>query len=142
MFFSIIIYCLSIVLVAVETNEEMDNMVQQAFVESSDSLASFYIGLYFNDLSNEDQDVPPDHLNYDLRLLKYWFTSQIYPFLQIPGPRNFTSEYSPVLYILSTVYMHAFVKTDRQLSVLPALFFIPQPPSVTIMQAMAWMASH
>ncbi|KAK4327949.1 hypothetical protein Pmani_001610 [Petrolisthes manimaculis] len=79
---------------AVKTNEEMDRMVQKAFVESSDSLASFYMGLYFHDLPDEDQDLPPDHLSYDLRLLKYWFTNQIYPFLQIPGPRNFTTTLS------------------------------------------------
>ncbi|XP_063592166.1 phospholipid-transporting ATPase ABCA3-like [Penaeus indicus] len=76
------------VLTPVTSNEDLDAQVDKSYFATNDSFAAFYIGLFFNDL--DDPDVPPQHLNYDLRLTGLWFTDLLYPFLQIPGPRNFT----------------------------------------------------
>lgn len=79
------------VLTPVTSNEDLDAQVDKSYFATNDSFAAFYIGLFFNDL--DDPEVPPLHLNYDLRLTGLWFTDLLYPFLQIPGPRNFTSNY-------------------------------------------------
>lgn len=65
----------------------MDVMVDKSYFEADSALPTFYVGLYFNDM---DGDEPPKKLNYYLRLSGYWFTELVYPFLQIPGPRNFS----------------------------------------------------
>ncbi|XP_042235284.1 phospholipid-transporting ATPase ABCA3-like [Homarus americanus] len=73
----------------VATNHDMDVLVDKSYFETNNSLAAFYVGLYFHDLDDPGPE-PPKNLNYDLRLSGYWQTSQLYPFLQIPGPRNFS----------------------------------------------------
>ncbi|XP_045131214.1 phospholipid-transporting ATPase ABCA1-like isoform X1 [Portunus trituberculatus] len=75
------------VLSPVSSNEDMDVMVDKSYFEADNALPTFYVGLYFNDLQD---DQPPEKLDYFLRLSGYWFTELIYPFLQIPGPRNFS----------------------------------------------------
>lgn len=77
------------VLTPVTSNEDLDTQVDKSYFATNDSFAAFYIGLFFNDLN--DTEVPPQHLKYDLRLAGLWFTDLLYPFLQIPGPRDFTS---------------------------------------------------
>lgn len=76
------------VLTPVTSNEDLDTQVDKSYFATNDSFAAFYIGLFFNDLN--DTEVPPQHLKYDLRLAGLWFTDLLYPFLQIPGPRDFT----------------------------------------------------
>lgn len=71
---------------AVSSNEEMDEMVDKSYYEADSALPVFYVGLYFDMKGDE----PPQNLIYSLRLPGYWFTELIYPFLQIPGPRNFS----------------------------------------------------
>ena len=74
------------VLQPVNSTEDMDNAVQASYLLSNQSATAFYIGLFFR---NTDGDTVPDELVYDLRLPKYWRTEDLYPYLQIPGPRNF-----------------------------------------------------
>ncbi|MPC11279.1 ATP-binding cassette sub-family A member 17 [Portunus trituberculatus] len=80
------------VLSPVSSNEDMDVMVDKSYFEADNALPTFYVGLYFNDLQD---DQPPEKLDYFLRLSGYWFTELIYPFLQIPGPRNFKTQMYP-----------------------------------------------
>lgn len=70
-----------------DTLEEMDKMVEKSFYEANSAIPTFYVGLYFDDVNG---DAPPQNLRYSLRLSGYWFTDLVYPFLQIPGPRNFS----------------------------------------------------
>ncbi|XP_064105712.1 phospholipid-transporting ATPase ABCA1-like [Macrobrachium nipponense] len=75
------------VLQAVNSTQEMDEAVQASYLMSNKSATAYYVGLFFRDT---DGDEVPEHLRYDLRLPKIWFTETLYPFLQIPGPRNFS----------------------------------------------------
>ncbi|XP_071529902.1 phospholipid-transporting ATPase ABCA3-like [Panulirus ornatus] len=79
------------VLQPVASNEDMDVLVEKSYFETNDSWAAFYVGLFFHDLDQLTDD-PPEKLNYDLRLEGQWATSQLYPFMQIPGPRNYSSK--------------------------------------------------
>ena len=62
-------------------------MVDKSYFEADSALPTFYVGLYFNNV--DDDDRRPQNLNYFLRLPGYWFTDLVYPMLQIPGPRNY-----------------------------------------------------
>ncbi|XP_068232553.1 LOW QUALITY PROTEIN: phospholipid-transporting ATPase ABCA3-like [Palaemon carinicauda] len=75
------------VLLAVNTTEEMDEAVQASYLLSNKSVTAYYVGLFFR---NTDGDEVPEDLIYDLRMPKIWFTDVLYPYLQIPGPRNFS----------------------------------------------------
>lgn len=75
------------VLQAVNSTQEMDEAVQASYLMSNKSVTAYYIGLFFR---NTDGEEVPKNLTYDLRLPKIWFTETLYPFLQIPGPRNFS----------------------------------------------------
>lgn len=68
----------------------MDVVVARSYFETNDSYATFYVGLYFHNLEDLETPDPPDDLSYDIRLAGVWYTSYIYPFLQVPGPRNFS----------------------------------------------------
>ena len=74
--------------IAVESNEELNDMVDTLYLQANDSYAAYYIGVFFH--LEEGEALPPNHLEYDLRFQKYWSTYLVYPYLQIPGPRNYT----------------------------------------------------
>lgn len=90
--------CSPAVLSAVSSNEEMDTLVDKSYYESDSALPVFYVGLYFYDM---DGDEPPRNLSYDLRLPGYWFTELIYPFIQIPGPRNFSKHLDARIFLIT-----------------------------------------
>ncbi|CAL4197573.1 unnamed protein product, partial [Meganyctiphanes norvegica] len=76
----------------VASNIDLDDKVNQLYFQTNDSLFNYFLGVYFNlpedyDLTSED---PPDHLDYDIRMQKFWWTDFLYPYLQIPGPRNYS----------------------------------------------------
>ena len=82
-------------MVVVKTNEELSHKINEYYILSSLSFTSYYLGIFFN-LDDPDPNIeePPDDINYDIRMQKFWFTSQVYPYLQIPGPKNYTGKNS------------------------------------------------
>ncbi|RXG52689.1 hypothetical protein Avbf_09676 [Armadillidium vulgare] len=74
----------------VSSIEEMDDYVDASYIKASNSISAYYIGIFFN-LEDLETEEPPVQLDYDLRRQKFWFTGYIYPFLEVPGPRNYTS---------------------------------------------------
>lgn len=83
-------FLLSAELVAVNSNEELNDQIDRFYVESSSFADEYFVGIFVH--MDEKSDDPPENFKYDLRLQKFWFTDLIYPFLQIPGPRNYTCE--------------------------------------------------
>ncbi|KAG0724246.1 ATP-binding cassette sub-family A member 3 [Chionoecetes opilio] len=79
-------------LVAVNTLEEMDSLVEQTYYSTNaNASASVVVGLHFKDLP-EDQSLP-NALNYSLRMPGLWATAAQYPFFQLPGPGNSPDKY-------------------------------------------------
>ncbi|KAK7083181.1 hypothetical protein SK128_003539 [Halocaridina rubra] len=81
------------VLYEVDSLEDMDEAVQASYFQTNDSWNAYYVGLFFNET---DGETVPQNLQYELRMTKYWFTEQLYPFLQIPGPRNYPTWLDPI----------------------------------------------
>ncbi|XP_018027772.1 phospholipid-transporting ATPase ABCA1 [Hyalella azteca] len=79
-------------LLVVESNDDLNNRIGSLYLQSNGSGTAFFIGIFFNGVDKNTVN-PPENLNYDLRFQKYWFTDLEYPYLQIPGPRNYTSNY-------------------------------------------------
>jgi len=68
----------------------MDNAVDSVYLGLTDAeVKVVLVGIFFH-LDDPESDKPPTHLKYDLRMQKYWFTDFVYPYFQIPGPRDFT----------------------------------------------------
>ena len=91
-------FCFQVV--RVDSIEEMNDLVDQAYFETESTVATYFVGVFFN-LEDPTNESVPYHLNYDLRMQHFWFTNYIYPFVQVNGPRNGSCNTRNTFFILN-----------------------------------------